>query len=52
MEVNRPDMVVIDKMTRECLLIDVACPFDTRVGTEEKEKLEKYQDLKREMKRI
>ena len=31
--------------------MDVACPFDTRVQDKEKEKVGKYQDLKRELKR-
>ena len=33
-------------------IIDVACPFDTRVSAKEKEKIDKYQDLKREITRI
>ena len=32
--------------------MDVACPFDTRVQDKEREKVEKYQNLKRELKRI
>ena len=32
--------------------MDVACPFDTRVQDKEREKVEKHQDLKRELKRI
>ena len=39
-------------MERKCLIIDVACLFDTRVKDKEKEKIENYQDLKRELKRI
>ena len=34
------------------MLIDIACPFDTRIDKKEKEKIEAYQDLKREIKRI
>ena len=41
-----------DKTKRECYIIDVACPFDTRVKDKEKEKIERYQDLKREISRI
>ena len=37
---------------RKCYIIDVACPFDTRVSAKEKEKIDKYQDLKRELTRI
>ena len=31
---------------RTCSVIDVACPFDTRVLEKEQEKMEKNQDLK------
>ncbi len=51
-EANKPDIVVFEKTTRKCLIIDVACPFDTRVCAKEKEKNEKYHDLKRELKRL
>ena len=33
-------------------IIDVACPFDTRVGEKEQEKMERYQDLRREIGRM
>ena len=51
-EANRPDIVVLEKTSIKCLLIDIACPFDTRVANKEKEKIEKYQDLRRELQRI
>ena len=47
-----PDIVVLDKIERKCLIIDVACLFDTRVKDKEKEKIENYQDLKRKLRRI
>ena len=46
---NKPDVVVMDKKEGRCLIIDIARPFDTRIS---EENLEKYQDLKRELKRI
>ena len=46
---NKPDVVVMEKKEGKCLIIDIARPFDTRISGE---KLEKYQDLKRELKRI
>ena len=51
-DANKPDIVVLDKNSRECFIIDVACPFDTRVGCKTKEKIDKYQDLKREVQRL
>lgn len=29
---NKPDIVVMDKKERKCLLIDIVCPFDTRIS--------------------
>ena len=51
-EHNRPDVVVLDKIERSCYVIDVACPFGTRVLEKEQEKMEKYQELKREIGKI
>lgn len=51
-EHSRPDILTLNKKDRSCLLIDVTCPFDTRVIQKEREKIEKYQDLKIEIKRI
>ena len=34
------------------MLIDISCPFDTRIESKEKEKIEVYQDLKREIKKL
>ena len=48
----RPDLVLIHKKSRICQIIDVACPFDTRVIEKEREKIDRYQDLKWEVKRI
>lgn len=46
---NRPDIVLIDKKKKICFLIDVACPFDTRIEKKEREKIEAYTDLKYEI---
>ena len=51
-EHNKSDIEVLDKIKRKCLIIDVACPFDTRVKGKEKEEIENYQELKREFKWI
>ena len=37
---NKPDVVVMDKKERKCLIIDIACSFDTRISEKKKEKLE------------
>ena len=52
LEHSRPDIVVLEKDQRICKIIDVACPFDTRIIEKEREKVDRYQDLKWELKRI
>ena len=49
---RRPDIVVVDKNNKTCQLIDVACPGDKRVKEKEDEKIAKYQDLAREIRKI
>lgn len=46
---RRPDIVVVDKDTKECLVIDIAVPGDTRVKTKEDEKCDKYRELCKEL---
>ena len=48
-EVRRPDLVVVDKKERSCKIIDFAVPGDSRIEEKEKDKIEKYQDLGREL---
>ena len=45
-------MIVVDKKERSCKIIDFAVPGDSRVEEKEKEKIEKYQDLGRELHKI
>ena len=51
-EARRPDIILVDKENKVCTIIDVAVPGDIRVGEKETEKVEKYQDLKREIAKI
>ena len=44
-ENSRPNIVVLNKITRKCFLIDTACPFDTRINEKEQNKIEIYGDL-------
>ena len=50
-EAQRPDLVVVDK-ERSCKIIDFAVPGDSRIEEKEKDKIEKYQDLGRELQKI
>ena len=51
-EARRPDIIVIDKKERKGIIIDIAVPADVRVGEKEREKVEKNQDLKKEIGRL
>ena len=60
-QARRPDMIVIDKETNKAQVFDketnkarpdFAIPYDSRVDSKEMEKIEKYQDLVRELKRL
>ena len=49
---RRPDLVVVDKKDRSCKIIDFAVPGDSRIEEKEKDKIEKYQDLGKELQKI
>ena len=43
--------MTLDKESRLCKIIEVTCPFDTRILDAETEKIGRYQDLKYELER-
>ena len=45
-------MVVVDMKKRSCKTIDFAVPADSRIEEKEKDKIEKYQGLGRELQKI
>ena len=47
-EARRPDIVVVEKENNKAIIVGIASPWDCREG----EKIEKYQDLKREIGRL
>ena len=51
-EARRLDLVEVDKKRRTCKIIDFAVLRDIRIEEKEKEKIEKYQDLRRELQKI
>ena len=51
-ESRRPDIVVVAKENIKAIIVDIASPWDHRVYVKEGEKIEKYQDLKREIRRL
>ena len=49
---RRPDSVLVDKKERSCKIINFAVPGDRRIEKKEKDKIEKYQNLGRELQKI
>ena len=51
-EARQPDLIIINKEEKKCTIVDFAVPYDSRVETKQKEKTEKYQDLRREIQKL
>ena len=49
---DRPDLTVIDKKSKKCILIDPACSFDTRIEKKEEGKCKNYSELKYKIAKI
>ena len=45
-------LVAVDKKERSCKIIDFEVPRDGRIGEKDKDKIEKYQDLGKELQKI
>ena len=51
-QARRPDLTLVDKNKKSVSLIDVSVPWDSRVEEKEREKVDKYQDLRFELRRL
>ena len=51
-ECRKPDIIVVKKEEKKSTIIDIAIPGDNRVSAKEKEKIEKYDNLKWEIKKM
>ena len=51
-EATRPDIVVVEMENNKAIIADIASPWDHRAYEKEGEKIDKYQDLKREIGRL
>ena len=51
-EVRRPDIVLVDKKTKSCIVMDIVVPGYCRICEKETKKIEKYRNLLRELKRL
>ena len=52
MEARRPGLSLVDKKAKSCVVINFAVPDDCRVREKEIKKIEKNQNLKRELKKF
>ena len=52
MEARTPNLILVDKKTKQCVIADVAIPGDCRICEKEIEKMEKYQNLQRDVRRL
>ena len=51
-EARKPDIIVIDKTSRECHFTETTCPLDWRILERENFKVDRCQDLKREVAKL
>ena len=51
-EARRADLILLDKKAKSCIITDVFVPGDYRIRDKEIEKIEKDQNLKKELKRL
>ena len=49
---RKADIVVVNTNERSCAITDIAIPGHVRVREKEKKKIERYQELKRKIKRM
>ena len=52
MEARKPDIDVVDKKEHKGIIIDIALSADVRVAEKGKEQVEKYQEMKRKIRRL
>ena len=51
-EVRRPDILVVEKKSKKALIIDITLSGDHNVGEKENEKVDKYQNVKRDIMKL
>ena len=51
-EARWPDIILFRKKNKECFIIDIAVPGDIKTQMKEDEKIEKYEDLRREISKL
>ena len=46
---RKPDIILLNKKSKEIKIINIACPKDSRIKDKKNEKIERYQLLKDEL---
>lgn len=52
MQTRGPELIVINKEKRTCTIVGVTLPADYRENVKDNDKLDKYLDLERELRKI
>ena len=47
-----PGIILVGKKKKECVIIDITVPGDIRTQMKKDEKIEKYEDLRREISKL
>ena len=51
-QARRPDIVLVNRKENEYIVIDIAVPGNASIADKDKEKSQKYQDIRREIARL
>ena len=48
-QARRPDLILVNRRDKQCFIIDIAVPNNSGILEKEKEKIKKYEDVRREI---
>ena len=51
-QARRPALILVNRRDNHCFIIDIAVPNDSGIREKEKEQVDKYQDLRREIAKL
>lgn len=51
-EAKRPDVVVVEKKGKKCMIINIVAPWGNRIHEKEQEKIDNTEDPEREIARL
>ena len=51
-QARRPDIVLVNRKENDCIVIDIGVPEDASIADKEKGKIQRYQDIRRDITRL